>query len=89
MVFVDVTKLMVGRLSPVFLELCVVNETVCFTNEAPCDVDACMQSDHDLLRWARCVNHSHLTQILPSTRMGLFSRLKAKSDKTVSVNGFR
>jgi len=54
MLFVDVIKFMVGRLSPDFLEVCVVNETVCFTTDHPCDVDdACMQSDSRLLRWAR------------------------------------
>jgi len=30
MVFVDVTKVMVGRLRPVFLEVCDVNVTLCY-----------------------------------------------------------
>jgi len=56
MVFVDVTKLMVGRLRPVFLEVCEVNKTICFTDDQRCDVDdACMQSDNAMLRWARYV----------------------------------
>lgn len=55
MLIVDVTKLMVGRLSPVFLEVCDVNRTVCFSQDQPCNADdVCIQSDSDLLRWARC-----------------------------------
>ena len=56
MVFVDVTKLMVGRLRPVFLEVCEVNRTICFTDGQRCDVDhVCMQSDAEMLRWATYV----------------------------------
>jgi len=56
MVFVDVTKLMVGRLRPVFLEVCDVNLTLCYTKDQSCDADdVCMQSDHGMLRWARYV----------------------------------
>jgi len=56
MVLVDVTKLMVGRLRPVFIEVCQVNTSLCFTDHQRCDVDdACMQSDDAQLRWARYV----------------------------------
>jgi len=54
MVFVDVTKVMVGRLRPVFLEVCEVNVTVCLSTDQQCDADdVCMQSDQGMLRWAR------------------------------------
>lgn len=54
MLFVDVTKLMVGRLRPVFLEVCQLNRTLCFADDQRCDVvDTCMQTDADMLRWAR------------------------------------
>ena len=56
MLFVDVTKLMVGRLRPDFLDICVVDETMCSSPDRLCDVDdACTQSDANLLRWARSV----------------------------------
>jgi len=53
MVFVDVTKLMVGRQRPVFLEVCDVNMTSCYSDDQQCDADdVCMQSDRGMLRWA-------------------------------------
>ena len=54
MIIVDVAKLMVGRPRPVFLEVCQVNTTVCFTDDQQCRAgDACMQTDDGMLRWAR------------------------------------
>ena len=56
MVFVDVTKLMVGHLRPVFLEVCEVNVTLCYTDDQRCNADdVCSQSDRGMLRWAQYV----------------------------------
>jgi len=66
MVFVDVTKLMVGRLRPIFLEVCVVNTSLCFTADQRCDVSVCTQSDAGLLRWARSVSAVQLNPLTPT-----------------------
>ena len=54
MLLVDVSKLMVGRLRPIFLEVCEVNTTLCNAVGQQCDADAvCMQTELGMLRWAR------------------------------------
>ena len=52
MIFTDVTKIMVGRLRPTFLDICKPNMTVCgagglFGNEV------CTEKDEDKIRDAR------------------------------------
>ena len=54
MIFTDVTKIMVGRLRPIFLDICKPNMTVCgagglFGNEV------CTEKDDDKIRDARWV----------------------------------
>ncbi len=55
MIFTDVTKIMVGRLRPTFLETCQPNATVCLANvgRLVSSDEACMESDKDDIRNAR------------------------------------
>ena len=85
MVLVDVTKLMVGRLRPVFLEVCQLNTTLCFSDDQRCNVDrACMQADGELLRWARYAavrthHQFYICEILTGERGGRFRVWNAHS----------
>ncbi|XP_061175688.1 phospholipid phosphatase-related protein type 5-like [Saccostrea echinata] len=53
MVFVDVTKLMTGRLRPNFLEICKINQTACKLNENHGDESMCLEKDEMALKHAR------------------------------------
>ena len=53
MVFVDVTKLMTGRLRPNFLELCRVNVTACRMNGNHGDDSMCQEKDEMVIKHAR------------------------------------
>ena len=53
MVFVDVTKLMTGRLRPNFLELCKVNVTACRMNGNHGDDSMCQEKDEMVIKHAR------------------------------------
>lgn len=53
MVFVDVTKLMTGRLRPNFLELCKINQTACIMNGNLGDDSMCLEKDEMVIKHAR------------------------------------
>lgn len=53
MVFVDVTKLMTGRLRPNFLELCKINQTACRMNGNLGDDSLCLEKDEMVIKHAR------------------------------------
>ncbi|XP_048760644.2 phospholipid phosphatase-related protein type 5-like [Ostrea edulis] len=53
MVFVDVTKLMTGRLRPNFLELCKINKTACRLNGNQGDDSMCLEKDEMAIKHAR------------------------------------
>lgn len=53
MVFVDVTKLMTGRLRPNFLELCKINQTACRMNGNLGDDSMCLEKDEMVIKHAR------------------------------------
>ena len=58
MIFTDVAKLLIGRPRPIFLETCVVNDTMCASAAAGTmfSDEICQQSDRMRLRWARLVS---------------------------------
>ncbi|XP_060072346.1 phospholipid phosphatase-related protein type 5-like [Ylistrum balloti] len=53
MVFADVTKLLTGRLRPVFLEVCRVNHTLCDAQGGQGSDELCAETDEMRLRYAR------------------------------------
>jgi hypothetical protein len=53
MVFVDVTKMMTGRLRPNFLELCKINKTACRLNNNQGDDSMCLEKDEMVIKHAR------------------------------------
>ena len=59
MVFVDVTRIVIGRLRPDFLETCRVNETMC-TQFSSLNDSACFINDKMELRRARYLKMSTL-----------------------------
>lgn len=52
MIFTDVTKILIGRLRPNFLETCRPNITIC-GNGGLFDEDVCMEKDLEKIRHAR------------------------------------
>ena len=53
MIFVDVTKLMTGRLRPTFIPTCRPNWTLCISGGLSKAADVCLETDTRLLRTAR------------------------------------
>ena len=53
MIVTDVTKIMVGRLRPTFLEICNPNKTMCGSDNSLVSDVVCMEKDKDKIRDAR------------------------------------
>ena len=53
MIFTDVTKIMVGRLRPTFLDICKPNTTLCGSATDMVSGTVCTEKDEDKIRDAR------------------------------------
>ena len=61
MIFVDVIKLVSGRLRPIFLEVCDVNTTLCGVNGNWGGDELCTNGDELEIRHARLVLYQYYT----------------------------
>ena len=60
MIFVDVIKLVTGRLRPIFLEICDVNTTLCSDNGNWGGDELCLNKDDLEIRHARYLKHCRI-----------------------------